>query len=171
MEHPRESLKPVAGADRNLRRRLALRQELVLALLPTVMILLVLAFLEALSNQRILFASLASSAFLIYLDPLHGMNTVRSLVTSHVTAAIAGVATFWLLGHGYSAAAAAMVVTIIGMIVLDAVHPPAVATSLSFAFRSGAESEIVLFGLALTVVALLVVLERAALWLLARLRA
>ncbi len=54
------------------------------------------------------------------------------------------------------------------MIVLDAVHPPAVSTSLSFAFRAGSEDTAVLFALALLMTAMLVVLQRAALWLLAR---
>ena len=53
--------------------------ELALALLPTLTILLVLAFVEAFSRQRLLFASLASSAFLIYLEPRHRTNSVRTL--------------------------------------------------------------------------------------------
>ncbi len=166
----RDSLRPVEGADRSLRRRLRLRDEFALALLPTGTVLAVLAFVEALSSQRFLFASLASSAFLIYLDPLHGMNTVRTLAIAHVTAAVAGLVAFWLLGHTYPAAAVAMIATIVLMIALDAVHPPAVSTSLTFALRSGAESEVALFGLALAVTAILVVLQRMALRLLAHIR-
>ncbi|MEC4818085.1 MAG: hypothetical protein SAK29_33165 [Scytonema sp. PMC 1069.18] len=49
-----------------------------------------LAFVEVLSRQRLLFASLASSAFLIYLDPQHGSNTVRTLVLSQMMAASIG---------------------------------------------------------------------------------
>jgi hypothetical protein len=63
-----------------------------------------------------------------------------------------------------------MAATIALMIALDAVHPPAVSTSLTFALRSGAESELALFGLALGVTAALVLLQRAALWLLVQLR-
>ena len=62
-----------------------------------------------------------------------------------------------------------MVVTIGLMILLDAVHPPAVSTSLSFAFRAAAESNLVIFGLALAVTVTLVIIQRAALKLLARL--
>ena len=54
------------------------------------------------------------------------------------------------------------------MILLDAVHPPAVATSLSFAFRAGNEKNLVVFGLAVAITAMLVVIERLTLWLLAR---
>jgi uncharacterized membrane protein len=57
--------------------------------------------------------------------------------------------------------------TITLMSVLDAVHPPAVATSLSFALRAGNETNLALFGLAVGVIALLIALERCVLWLLA----
>ncbi|GFE68232.1 hypothetical protein [Chroococcus sp. FPU101] len=56
------------------------------------------------------------------------------------------------------------------MIVCDVVHPPAVSTSLShrsFALRAGNENNLVLFGLAVGITAILVVLERLALWILA----
>jgi len=167
MSQERESLKPMGGADRGLRRRLDLKHEFLLALLPTLTILAVLGLVEALSRQRLLFASLASSAFLIYLDPQHGTNSVRTLVVSQMTAAALGFAAHSLLGDGYLSGGTAMVATIALMILLDAVHPPAVSTSLAFAFRAGQESSLILFGLAVAITALLVVLERAALWLLA----
>lgn len=84
MSQDRESLKPVEGANRSLRQHLGLRGELTLALLPTLTVLGVFAFIEVLSQQRLLFASLASSAFLIYLDPQHGMNSVRTLIVSQL---------------------------------------------------------------------------------------
>ncbi len=62
-----------------------------------------------------------------------------------------------------------MIVTIVLMVLLDMVHPPAVGTALSFAFQTGAESTLVLFMLALSITAVLVILERVTLWLLARL--
>ena len=98
----------------------------MLALLPTVTILVVLALLEAFSRQRLLFASLASSAFLIYLDPRHEANSVRTLVISQSAAALIGFAALSIFGSGYTAAAAAMVAIIALMIALDAMHPPAV---------------------------------------------
>ena len=144
------------------------KQELLLAILPTLTMLAVLAFVEAFSRQRLLFASLASSAFLIYLDPNHGTNSTRTLVASQIGAAVVGWIAFVAFGPGYSAAAVAMLVTIALMIVADVVHPPAVSTSLSFAFRAGSDSNLLLFALAVGMVALLVVIERASLWLLAR---
>lgn len=49
-------------------------------------------------------------------------------------------------------------------------HPPAVATAMSFAFRAGEVTNVLLFGLALGITALLALLERATMWLLARRR-
>lgn len=151
-----------------MRQRLNLRGELALAFLPTATILIVLFLLEALSRQRLLFGSLASSAFLIYLDPVHGTNTVRTLTISHLLSMIVGLAAYWIFGHGYLAAGSALVASIFLMILLDVVHPPAVATSLAFAFRAGAESDISLFLLALGITATLVILQRLSIWLLGR---
>src|SRR4028119_2372998 len=102
MEQERESLKPVEGANRSLRRRLDLKGEFVLALLPTATVLVMLSLVEAFSRQRLLFASLASSAFLIYLDPQHGTNSVRTLVISQMTAAVIGFLTHLAFGPGYT---------------------------------------------------------------------
>ena len=167
----RQSLKPIKGASRSLRRNLSLKDEIILATVPTLAVLIVLGMIELLSNQRVLFASLASSAFLIYLDPQHGANSVRSLVIAHLSAASAGAFLDWSLGAGYQAAGLAMVATIFIMIAADAVHPPAVGTALSFAFRASDSGTLVLFGLALAVIAILVVLQRAVLHILARLTA
>lgn len=168
MSARRRSLDPIAGAGRPSRRRLGLKAELLLAVAPTVTILLVLALVESLSRQRLLFASLAASAFLIYLDPQHGANSTRTLVLSQMMAAGLGVGLYLALGPGYLSGGAAMVGTIFLMIVLDAMHPPAVATALSFAFRAGDESNLLLFGLAVGITAVLILLQRVALRLLAR---
>ncbi len=53
------------------RPRLGGQREVLLALLPTLTVLGLLWLLKLLSNQQLLFASLASSCFLIYLDPGH----------------------------------------------------------------------------------------------------
>ena len=167
MSHKR-SLTPLEGANRPSRRRLSLKGELALATAPTLTILGVLALVEALSRQRLLFASLASSAFLIYLDPQHGTNTLRTLVTAQIMAATVGLITHLIFGSGYLSGGVAMVITIGLMILLDIMHPPAVSTSLSFALRAGSENNLVLFGLAVGITAVLVVLERVALWLVTR---
>ena len=162
-------LKSVKANRRVLREKLDLKGEFILALLPTLIVLSVLGLVEVLSRQRILFASLASSAFLIYLDPHHGTNEVRTLVIAHLIAAVTGLLTCMGLGVGYFAAGVAMFITIVLMILFDAVHPPAASTSLSFAFRFGDEQNIVIFVLALSIIAILVGLERSVLWLLFRL--
>ncbi|MFB2938853.1 HPP family protein [Aerosakkonemataceae cyanobacterium BLCC-F154] len=167
MSDKRSSLKPIKGAKRALRRRLHLKGELVLAFLPTATILIVLGFVEVLSKQRLLFASLAASAFLIYLDPQHGTNSIRTLVMSQIFAATVGFITFTIFGSGYLSMGSAMIIVILFMILLDAVHPPAVATSLSFALKSDNENNLVLFSLAVGITAWLIVLERFTLWLLA----
>jgi CBS-domain-containing membrane protein len=166
-----ESLRPIPGAHRSLRRELTLKDEFVLALLPTVVVLTVLGFIEALSQQRVLFASLASSAFLIYLDPQHGANSVRSIIVSHLAAALVGAGLEWGLGAGYKAAAAAMVFTIVIMISADVVHPPSVGTALSFAFRPSDLTVLSLFILCLAVVVILVGPQRLMLRVLASITA
>lgn len=162
------SLKLVEGADRSLRQRLDLKGELALTLTPTV--LLVFGLAEFLSQQRLLFASLAASAFVIYLDPQHGTNTVRTLMIAHMLAATLGLITY-LTSPATHRAGARWWRRLLLMIVFDPVHPPAVSTSLGFAFRAGDESNLVPFGLAIVVTALLVLLQRTALWLLSRLHA
>ncbi len=168
MSQKRSSLKPLRRANRTLRRRLGLKGEIVLATAPTFIVLTVMALVEALSQQRLLFASLASSAFLIYLDPYHGTNTVRTLILAQMMAVTIGFITYLFFGGGYLSGGIAMVITILLMIILDAMHPPAVSTSLSFALRAGQASNVVLFALAVGITVLLVGLERLALWLLAR---
>jgi hypothetical protein len=86
--------------DMPRRRRLGVKRELLLALAPTLTVLLVLALVEAVSRQRLLFASLASSAFLIYLDPGHTVNKARTLILSQVGGACIGMAAAVALGPG-----------------------------------------------------------------------
>lgn len=53
------SLKTLEGANQSPRRKLNLKGELVLVIAPTLTVLGVLALVEVLSRQRLLFASLA----------------------------------------------------------------------------------------------------------------
>jgi CBS-domain-containing membrane protein len=158
-----------AVSPHTTRRRLTAGRELLLALLPTLIVLSLLAFVESFSRQRVIFASLASSAFLIYLDPEHPANSVRSITFSHLIAALAGALANRVLGEGYDAAGAAMVTAIVGMIGVDAVHPPAVGTALTFAFRPADVTVLSLFVLCLAVIAVLVVLQNGLLRLARRL--
>ena len=155
-----------APATRLGRPRLGVQAELLLVALPTATVLLVFALVEALSKQRLLFASLASSAFLIYLDPEHAANQVKTLLVAQIGAALVGFGALAVLGPGYPAAAVAMIVTIGALVVLDLVHPPAVSTALAFAFQDSRKVNLALFALAAGMIAILVVIERASLWLL-----
>jgi CBS-domain-containing membrane protein len=150
------------------RHRIGLKGELALALMPTAIVLLVLVLVETLSRQRLLFASLASSAFLIYLDPENAVNKVRTLVLSQVGSAALGLLAFMLLGPGYLSGGLAMVIAIVGMIAFDVMHPPAVSTALSFGLRASDESNLMLFALAVGITALLIGMQKSALWMLRR---
>lgn len=164
---PEEHVEPDAPAVPRVpqRRRLGLKRELLLALMPTATILLMLAFVEALTQQRLLFASLASSAFLIYLDPNARVNSVRTLVLAQTGAAGIGLVTYLLFGPGYFSAGAAMVLAIGAMVWLNVMHPPAVSTALSFGLRAGDESNVYLFALAVGVTAVLLLLQRFAVYI------
>jgi hypothetical protein len=141
--------------------RLSVREQLFLALVPTATVLPMLGVIEAFGGHHVLCASLASSAFLICLDPGHEMNDVRVLTVSQLTAAGVGWLTWLPLGGGYAAAATAIPLAILLMILLNAVHPPAVSTALAFAMSLDPNGSFVLFAIAVGMTALLVVLQRA----------
>ena len=149
-------------------RQLTIWEELKLAVLPTGTVLLAIILMELVLQQRLLFTSLASSAFLIYLDPGHAMNTVRTLVVSHLLAAVIGSVAIALIGPTYVSAALAMIAIIVVLVTFGILHPPAVSTALAFAFRPAAEDNLLLFAAAVGMIALLVLLQRAVLFLLAR---
>ncbi|MDO7887142.1 HPP family protein [Hymenobacter cheonanensis] len=151
------------------RPRLGGRREVLLALLPTLTVLGLLWLLKALSNQQLLFASLASSCFLIYLDPSHPANSARTLVVSQLGAAGLGYLFHAWLGPSYGSAALALVSVIGLMIATNTMHPPAVATALNFAFRAGTgEGSLALFGLAVGLVVVLLAVQRGSAYLVRR---
>lgn len=143
----------------NRRRQIGLKGELVLAVLPTAMVLIVIWLLDVAANRQVLFTSLASSAFLIYREPTHPMNSIPTLVVAHTLAALVGFGVFTLLGTGYAAAGLSMVVSILVMVVLNVVHPPAIGTALNFAFRAPDDDALVLFELSLLIIAVLALLS------------
>ncbi len=116
----------------------SLRADLALAIPPTVTVLLVFVLVDAFSLQRLLFASLAVSAFLVYLDPEHEINSVRPLALAQGFAALAGFAAHFLFGPSFWTAGSAMVIVIFGMILARAMHLPAVATGSSPCCRAPA---------------------------------
>ncbi|MDP8949121.1 MAG: HPP family protein [Actinomycetota bacterium] len=141
-------------------RRGGLKGELALAALPTLTVMGVFFLVEVFTQQTFLFASLASSAFLIYKDPRNGMNQIKTLVPAHLTAAVVGLVTFFIFGEGLLAGGISMALTIALLVTLGIVHPPAISSSLVFAFRAHQENEFVLFLLALFMVAILFIIER-----------
>jgi CBS-domain-containing membrane protein len=161
---------PPAPAAPLGRPRLGWQRELLLAVLPTITVLGLLWLVKALSNQQLLFASLASSCFLIYLDPSHPANSARTLLISQLAAALLGYGAHAWLGPGYLGAALALVGIIGVMILTNTMHPPAVATALNFAFRAGTgEGNLALFGLAVGLVLVLLAVQRGSAYLVRRL--
>jgi CBS-domain-containing membrane protein len=166
---PPASATPATPAAPLGRPRLGWRREILLALLPTVTVLGLLWLLKLLSNQQLLFASLASSCFLIYLDPGHPANSARTLVISQLAGALLGFGFHAWLGPGYLGAALALVGVIAIMILTNTMHPPAVATALNFAFRAGTgEGNLLLFGLAVGLVLVLLAVQRGSAYLVRR---
>lgn len=150
------------------RARLGIRGELSLAVPPTIVVLGAVYLMEQLEHERVLFASLASSAFLIYADPGHAMNGLRRMTLAHVIATAFGVGTAVALGAGYLAAAIAMSATIVTIVPLDLFHPPAVSTALGFGFFASQQDALATFFVALALVVSLVVIQRGATRTLAR---
>ena len=150
------------------RRRGGLRGELLLVIPPTVTVLVALGMVTAFQRQPVLFASLASSAFLIYLDPRHPMNNARIVASAHLFGVACGILAALILGAGLFAGGVAMAATIFLLVLLDVVHPPAIATALGFAFFQQEDQAVVFFLLALAMLIALVVLQWIALRLLNR---
>lgn len=149
-------------------RKIDIKTEIILAVMPTVIIIAVLLLLEAFSRQQLLFSSLASSAFLIYLDPRHPTNSVRTLVIAQLSAAVIGYLVFLGVGPGYFSAALSMIIAIAAMIMTRAMHPPAVSSALIFAFQYTKVNTLLMFCFAVLLLVILIVLQKASLWLLRR---
>lgn len=146
------------------RYRTWLFNEIALALPPTVVVLVAFFGTQMLTAHPILFASLASSAFLIYHEPRHRMNRLRVMVAAQFLAAAIGTGASLLFGSGYVAGAVSMVLTITLLILLHIVHPPAVSTSLGFALLGPGYGALEAFLLAVAIVATLAVLQVIAIW-------
>ena len=153
------------NASRHSHLRLSVRQQFGLAIMPTVVVLLMVGCVQALRNQPLIFTSLASSAFLVYLDPEHPTNRVRTFLIAQGSAALLGFGSVSLLGTGFLAPGVALVLTIVLIISLDAMHPPAMSTALSFAFHASSPKTLAIFGVTMVVIASLVALQKAAFWL------
>lgn len=149
-------------------RRGGLKGELALAIPPTLVVIAVVYVIEGITREKLLFASLAASAFLIYYDPAHRVNTIRVMVSAQLVGFVAGIGAAMTFGPGYTAGAIGMSLTIFTLIVFDIVHPPAVSTALAFAFMSAKDRVLLLFLITVVLIAALVLLQRTAVWTLAR---
>jgi CBS-domain-containing membrane protein len=149
-------------------RRFDLKTEIFLVIMPTTVVIAVLLLLEVFSRQQLLFSSLASSAFLIYLDPKHPVNHVRTLLISQIAAAVLGYLVYLLAGPGYLSAALSMIITIAAMILCRAMHPPAVSTAMIFAFQFTKVNTLMLFLFAVMLLVILIFLQRVSLWIIKR---
>jgi CBS-domain-containing membrane protein len=147
-------------------RRFNFKTEILLAVMPATMIIAVLMLLEVFTNQKLLFSSLASSAFLIYMDPKHPTNRVRTLVIAQISAALIGYLIYLLLGPGYLSAAVSMILAITVMIATKAMHPPAVSSAMIFAFQYTKPNTLMLFMMAVLLLVMLIVLQKASIWIL-----
>ncbi len=147
-------------------RKFNLKTEIILAVMPATMIISVLMLLEIFTSQKLLFSSLASSAFLIYMDPKHPTNRVRTLIIAQISAALIGYLIFILLGPGYLSAAISMINAIIVMISAKAMHPPAVSSAMIFAFQYTKPNTLMLFMMAVLLLVMLIVLQKLSLWVL-----
>ena len=149
-------------------RRFDIKTEIILAIMPAATIIAVLILLESFSKQQLLFSSLASSAFLIYLDPRHPTNSIRTLSIAQMSAAVIGYLIYLLFGSGYLSAGISMIIVIVVMIAAKAMHPPAVSSAMIFAFQYTKPNTLLLFLFAVLLLALLIGLQRASLWLIRR---
>jgi len=147
-----------------MRENFNIKTEVALATMPSITVIAVLMLLQAFSKQQLLFSSLASSAFLIYLDPKHPANSIRTLVIAQMSAAVIGYLTFLVAGTGYVAASFSMIIAIAVMILSRAMHPPAVSTALLFAFQPPKSNTLLLFLLAVLLLVILIILQRISLW-------
>jgi len=139
---------------------LSRQQKLSLAILPTAVVILMVGGLQVMSEQCLVFTSLASSVFLVYLDYEHPTNRIRTFLLAQGIAALLGFCTVALLGTGVLAAGAATILTIVALIALDAIHPPAMSTVLSFAFHANSLKTLAIFGVAMGGIASLFVLQK-----------
>ena len=158
-------LAETSSASKNTLRRFDLKTDILLAIMPAIAMVGVLISLHIFGKQDILFSSLASSAFLIYLDPKHPTNSVRTLIIAQVSAAVIGYFVFLLAGSGYVSAGISMVLSIVVMILAKAMHPPAVSTALLFAFQYTKANTLLIFVCAVALLVILIVLQHLSLWL------
>ncbi len=154
-----------SSASKKTFRRYDLQTDVLLALMPASVMVGVLLLLNLFGKQEVLFSSLASSTFLIYLDPQHPANSVRTLIIAQLSAAAISYLVYIVIRAGYTSAAISMIIAIAVMIIAKAMHPPAVSTALVFAFQQTKPNTLLMFFFAVCLLVILIILQRASLWL------
>ena len=157
-----------SSASKNTLRRYDLQTDVLLALMPASVMEGVLLLLNLFGKQEALFSSLASNAFLIYLNPQHPANSVRTLIIAQLSAAAIGYLVYIVMGAGYTTAAISMIIAIAVMIIAKAMHPPAVSTALVFAFQHTKPNTLLMFFFTVCLLVILVVLQSVSVWLIKR---
>ncbi len=89
------------------------------------------------------------------------MNRIRTLLIAQGGAALIAYGATVIFGPSYAVAGVCVVLVIALMVLLDVMHPPAVSTALSFGFTASKPSSLVIFAIALGMLILLVLLQRA----------
>lgn len=137
---------------------LNLRARLILGIFP-VIIVLVLTALEIKLRQHIIFTSLVSSIFLIYLRPNELMTDTATILVSQFTAALTGYLSYKLFGNSFWSVCVTILLVTAILILLNRLHPPAIATSVIFNYRTHSESDLFLFGLLIGIAVVLILVR------------
>jgi CBS-domain-containing membrane protein len=142
--------------------------ELLLAFVPTGFVIGIFVGISHFGRQPVLFISLATSAFRIYLDPRGLMNQARVFLPAHLIGLSLGLLSSLLFRDPYVSGAIAMGLTIFLMVLLRIMFEPAIATSLIFAFRLYGERDVILFLFGVAMLAVLILIQRATSYLVHR---
>ena len=144
----------MAADDRKRRtiKRYSVQHLAAVSIATVLSVIAVIFVVQELASRPILVASLGSSAFLLYFQPRNEVNNFRPLVLGHLLAAATGYGANLLLPEPYLSVATGLAVTVLLLTGLRLVHPPAISTSLVFAYRPEQAEAIVTFGLTLLVV-------------------
>ena len=144
----------MASADKKRRsiKRYSAEHLAVVSIATVLSVLAVIFVVQELARRPILVASLGSSAFLLFFQPRNEVNNFRPLVFGHLLAAATGYGANLLFPEPYLSVAGGLAVTVLLLTGLRLVHPPAISTSLVFAYRPEQAEAIVTFGLTLAVV-------------------
>jgi CBS-domain-containing membrane protein len=130
-----------------------------LVLFPIAIVLILLG-VEILTRHHILFTSLVSSIFLIYVNPEDPMNDTLTILVSQILATGVGYTSYLLLGDSYWAGCVTVISVTFILVGIDKLHPPAIATSLIFNYRTHSQSDLVLFGLLIGLIAILFLMKK-----------